>query len=210
MEDGERAVKPGRHLYVVEHLDPELEPWQLLEYGTINKECRAANCDFVLAGIGSSSKNQLETMKQSATAPSTEQLLKDRHIDKSRVCLLDPKGGKELSPDDAAAFDVFVFGGILGDDPPRDRTAELRAKGFQGRRLGPEQMTTDTAARVTRIVIEDKVKLDDIPYIDRPDIELGEGESVSMPFKYVRGEDGKPVMPEVSRIVTLVLRRGVY
>jgi len=37
-----------------------------------------------------------------------------------------------------------------------DRTAELRKYGFTGRRLGPVQMTTDTAVRVTRIVVEDK------------------------------------------------------
>lgn len=88
-----------------------------------------------------------------------------------------------------------------------DRTGELRSKGFVGRRLGPEQMTTDTAARVTRIVVQQGKRLDEIPYVDRPDIQLpaadGESapnpnESVSMPFKYVKGEDGKPVMPEVS------------
>lgn len=76
-----------------------------------------------------------------------------------------------------------------------------------GRRLGPEQMTTDTAARVTRIVVQQGKRLDEIPYVDRPDVQLpaadGESapnpnESVSMPFKYVKGEDGKPVMPEVS------------
>lgn len=43
-----------------------------------------------------------------------------------------------------------------GDDPPRDRTSELRKKGFEGRRLGPKQMTTDTAVRVTRMVVEQK------------------------------------------------------
>ena len=56
-----------------------------------------------------------------------------------------------------------------GDDPPRgrqtdpvlrcstnngkDRTSELRKKGFSGRRLGPVQMTTDTAVRVCRKVV---------------------------------------------------------
>jgi ribosome biogenesis SPOUT family RNA methylase Rps3 len=34
-----------------------------------------------------------------------------------------------------------------------DRTSELRKKGFTGRRLGPVQMTTDTAVRVTRKVV---------------------------------------------------------
>ena len=68
------------------------------------------------------------------------------------------------------------FGGTLltctkGDDPPRgkeknamkclrliypDRTSELRQKGYAGRRLGPKQMTTDTAVRVTRMVVQDR------------------------------------------------------
>lgn len=37
-----------------------------------------------------------------------------------------------------------------------DRTSELRKKGFEGRRLGPKQMTTDTAVRVTRLVVQEK------------------------------------------------------
>jgi len=122
------------------------------------------------------------------------------------VCLLDPKGEKDLGPEDAELFDAFLFGGILGDDPPRDRTGDLRKLGFVGRRLGPEQMTTDTAVRVTRMVIQDGYKLDEIPYVDRPDFEIpsqkggdgksGPSETVSMPFKYVKGQDGKPILPD--------------
>ncbi len=37
-----------------------------------------------------------------------------------------------------------------------DRTSELRQKGFEGRRLGPKQMTTDTAVRVTRTIVQDR------------------------------------------------------
>ena len=37
-----------------------------------------------------------------------------------------------------------------------DRTGELRKLGFAGRRLGPLQMTTDTAVNVTKRVVEDK------------------------------------------------------
>lgn len=40
-----------------------------------------------------------------------------------------------------------------------DRTSELRKKGYEGRRLGPVQMTTDTAVRVTRICVQDRSKL---------------------------------------------------
>lgn len=42
-----------------------------------------------------------------------------------------------------------------------DRTGELRKLGFAGRRLGPVQMTTDTAVNVTRKVVEEKSKLAD-------------------------------------------------
>ena len=45
-----------------------------------------------------------------------------------------------------------------GDDPPRDRTSELRVLGFPTRHLGPVQMTTDTALGVTKLVVNDKSK----------------------------------------------------
>jgi hypothetical protein len=81
-------------------------------------------------------------------------------VDPSRVCLLDPRATEVLAPEDADKFDVFLYGGILGDDPPRDRTGELRKLGFPGRHLGPVQMTTDTAVGVSKIVVEDKSESD--------------------------------------------------
>jgi ribosome biogenesis SPOUT family RNA methylase Rps3 len=41
------------------------------------------------------------------------------------------------------------------------------------------------------------VPLDGIPYIDFPELKLDEHESTEMPFRYVKGRDGGPVMPEV-------------
>ncbi|KIK68390.1 hypothetical protein GYMLUDRAFT_256124 [Collybiopsis luxurians FD-317 M1] len=112
-----------------------------------------------------------------------------------KVCLLDPKAEKELSPEDGdGRFEWFLFGGILGDDPPRDRTGELRVMGFPGRHLGPTQMTTDTALGVTKRVVEDKVPLNQIPYIDHPTIKFNAKESVEMPFKYI-AENDQPLLP---------------
>jgi len=74
---------------------------------------------------------------------------------KPRICLLDPRAPKVLSPSDAQEFDAFLFGGILGDDPPRDRTSELRKLGFEGRHLDKVQMTTDTAVYVSSLVVDD-------------------------------------------------------
>ncbi|ORX33511.1 SAM-dependent RNA methyltransferase [Kockovaella imperatae] len=113
----------------------------------------------------------------------------------SRVCLLDPRATKVLAPEDAEIFDCFLYGGILGDDPPRDRTAELRKLGFEGRHLGPKQMTTDTAVGVTKKVVEDGIELDEIPYIDFPTISFNKKESIEMPFRYVSDDKGEPILP---------------
>ncbi|KEZ45204.1 hypothetical protein SAPIO_CDS2664 [Scedosporium apiospermum] len=185
-----------RPTYIVEHLDPELGPWSELEYIAIAKESHAAGCTFCLSSLPPTFKTPPSLAAEPAfksDSRSVEELYGD---DKSRVCLLDPSAAKDLSPEDGKTFDVFLFGGILGDDPPRDRTSELREKGFEGRRLGPKQMTTDTAVRVTRIVVQDKIPLDKIPYDDFPELKFNEHESTEMPFRYVKGEDGKPIMPE--------------
>lgn len=100
--------------YVVEHLDPELGPWSALEYQAIAYECKAAGVKFCLSSV----PRQLELPSELRAMNSlviehqnVEWLFKD---EKERVCLLDPAAKTELSPDDAANFDVFLFGGILG------------------------------------------------------------------------------------------------
>lgn len=114
-----------------------------------------------------------------------------------RVCLLDPKAKEELKPEDGdGRFDCFLFGGILGDDPPRDRTSELRVLGFPSRYLGPVQMTTDTALGVTKLVVQDGIALDKIRYVDMPTIRFNSKESVEMPFRYIAMGDGcEPILP---------------
>lgn len=186
---------PSQFTFVVEHLDPELGPWSALEYKTIAHESRDAACDFILSSVPETllQSREFQGLNANARSDPVEVYFADR---KDRICLLDPAARQELSPTDGEEFDVFLFGGILGDDPPRDRTSELRKKGFTGRRLGPVQMTTDTAVRVTRMVIVDKVKLEDIPYVDFPELKLGEHESTEMPFRYVKDAAGRPVMPD--------------
>lgn len=168
---------------------------------------------------------------------SVGELMNAEGIDLSRVCLLDPKADKAIHPSDREEFDWFLsvhpfsslatssgltynnrFGGILGDDPPRDRTAELRKQGFPTRHLGAMQMTTDTALGVTKLVVQDQslsppllyssahsddswkiVPMEEIPFVDNPTIRFDEVESVEMPFRYVRDKEGEPILPRGMR-----------
>ncbi|KAK7991980.1 Protein arginine N-methyltransferase SFM1 [Apiospora saccharicola] len=189
---------PEQKTYIVEHLDPELGPWSALEYCAIARETAGCNGVFMLSSLPEGFQVP-EELKQEKAFRAETRGVEDMYPagqGKERVCLLDPAAEEDLNPDDKRDFDVFLFGGILGDDPPRDRTSELRKKGFTGRRLGPIQMTTDTAVRVTRMVVEEQFTLDCIPYLDHPELKFGEKECTEMPFRYVKGKDGNPIMPE--------------
>ena len=185
---------PARYTFVVEHLDPELGPWSELEYKAINQETMAAGSHFILSSVNQEliSSGKLEGVVSAPRSDAVEHYFANK---KQRICLLDPAAEQDLQPDDAMKFDVFLFGGILGDNPPRDRTSELRKKGFQGRRLGSVQMTTDTAVRVTRMVTLEQKCLQDVPYVDFPELQLDQHEFTEMPFRYVKAADGSPVMP---------------
>jgi len=182
--------------FIVEHLDPELEQWSALEYRCIAEESEASGSSFYLTSVPK------ELVLPALLRETTSLHVEHRSVEeiyaasKDRVCLLDPAAKQELSPEDGSTFDVFLFGGILGDDPPRDRTSELRKKGYNGRRLGPVQMTTDTAVRVTRMVVQDRVPLEQISYVDHPEIKVDEHESTEMPFRYVKDKEGQPILPK--------------
>jgi ribosome biogenesis SPOUT family RNA methylase Rps3 len=200
--------------FIVEHLDPELEQWSALEYKCIARETAASGSSFYLTSVPHSLQLP-ESLKNVSELNVEHRGIEEIYADKKdRVCLLDPAATKELSPEDGDNFDIFLFGGILGDDPPRgmlehtfgcdllsnqmpDRTSELRKKGYTGRRLGPVQMTTDTAVRTTRIVVQDRIELENIKYVDNPEIKVDEHESTEMPFRYVLDKNGNPIFPDV-------------
>lgn len=148
--------------------------------------------NLIISHMHESTLADIPTSLSEATC--TSKTILEMGIPIEKICLLDPESTEELAPEDAQQFEFFLFGGILGDDAEihdmekgndYDRTRELRVLGFPTRHLGPHQMSTDTAVTVTKIVIEDQIKLNDIPYIDRPEIFFNKRESVMMPFRYV-------------------------
>lgn len=132
--------------------------------------------------------------------------INDLKIPLKRICLLDSEASEEMSSEDAEKFDYFLFGGILGnvDEFDFDRTSLLRVKGFPTRSLGSMQMTTDTAVRVSKMILLDKMSFSTIPFVDRPEFPIDEesGEKLVMNFRYVKGEDGEPLIcPNVLKLL---------
>ncbi len=108
--------------------------------------------------------------------------------------ILDAEANATLKPADAKKFTHIIFGGILGDYPPRGRTRDLRIKmqGVEARNMGKEQMSTDTAVLVAHTILSG-MPLHKIRFTHHVDIDIRKGESVTLPYMYVL-KDGKPVL----------------
>lgn len=87
-----------------------------------------------------------------------------------------------------------IFRILLVDEFDFDRTAVLRQHGYHSRHLGNMQMSTDTAAICTKMIALDQIPFDSIPFLDRPEIEVSPQERVIMNFRYIRGNNGSPIM----------------
>ncbi|KAL0062292.1 hypothetical protein AAF712_010861 [Marasmius tenuissimus] len=194
-----------------DEISKTVPPWVDLEYAHM-RTLAGPKSRVLFTNLSKVSAESLENKFKSSASSSTSETLaevscrtagileiikEELRGSLEKVCLLDPKAEKEISPEDGdGRFEWFLFGGILGDDPPRDRTGELRVLGFPGRRLGPVQMTTDTALGVTKRVVHDKVPLDKIEYTEFPTIRFNSKESVEMPFRYMtEGLSKEPLLP---------------
>lgn len=241
------AVRRRRPEYVIEHMEeddpdaPAVFPeWALLEYRHMLQLVGAGST----VHFTSLSKASLESLDESLRSCSSVEhakfelhtasittLMTSRGMTKDKVCLLDPKATYAISITDAGLvqsdakpssaggpFEMFLFGGILGDDPPRDRTSSLRQLGFPSRHLGSIQMTTDTALGVTKRCVEDLqlLDLDDtrqqelawrdhtqatarLQWLDHPELHFGPHESVQMPFRYML-DDSRSAEPHASKM----------
>ncbi|SCV03473.1 LAME_0H10704g1_1 [Lachancea meyersii CBS 8951] len=192
--------------YIIEHMEQGFSEWVTLEYAQIIRDLGASN--LILSSLPEGTQESDIPAKlvrmglQWTTRPLVEihEAFPDLpRLREKRVCLLDPRAKGDLKPQDAYEFDYFVFGGILGDHPPRDRTTELY-KSYPdllvGKRLGDKQMTTDTAIRTTQLIVERQLAFEEIKFIDYPEFRFNKNEATEMPFRYVLDADQKPILPE--------------
>ena len=96
--------------FVIEHLEPELFEWCLIEYEHISKIVGKQNLIFANVNKKYSKKLQRygEVHEKSVFG-----------LKFKKICVLSQYTEKELTTNDKSKFEYFVFGGILGDKPAK-------------------------------------------------------------------------------------------
>ena len=166
--------------YIIEHLEPKLYPWCLLEYTHISKIVGKENLIFT----NISSPSEQKKLKPFGTIHKHSV----RNIPLQRACILDPFAREQLQPKDSPNFDYIIIGGILGDHPMQARTKKELSqlcKTLPTRHLGQEQFPTDNAVYVAKEILEHHKQLSDFQFQDTLEIDLDKDESVILPFRYI-------------------------
>ena len=181
--------------FIIEHMEKEMYDWCVMEYKHISQIVGKDNLIFTNVNKGMEKIQGLGEIKKEPV----------ENLSIIRVCVLDPDANKKLVPGEK--FDNYVFGGILGDNPPRARTKDLvfRMPKAERRHLGPKQMSTDTAVLVTKLISDGK-HIEDIKFKDNVEISIKPGESVILPYRYVM-QNRKPVLAP-GLIETLKKQKG--
>ncbi len=156
--------------YVIEHLEPELNEWSIIEYRHISK--LVGNGNLIITNVKDSKELEgyAEIKKESINS-----------LKLKNSCVLDPCAKKTLSPDEK--FDYFIFGGILGNSPAEGRTKLITLKA-ERRNLGAAQMPTDNAVMAAKLISEG-TPIEKLQFITDLEIKMGENESVVFPFTYI-------------------------
>ena len=179
-------------IFIIEHLEPELFDWCLIEYTHISSIVGKEN--LVFANI--KKKKDFDKLKKIGNVVEK----KVSELNFQNICILSQYAKKTLATNNKKKFDYFVFGGILGDKPAKRRTEylikELKQNKikFEERNLGSVQMPTDVAVFVAKKIFDGK-KLNEFKFIDEVEIQISENESVNLPFRYTI-DNGKLIISE--------------
>lgn len=180
-------------VYIIEHLEPRVYKWCLIEYKNISKIVGKSNLWFTNIKRKNKALEQLgKVIKDSAS-----------QLNLKNACVLDPQAPSTLEPKEAKTFDYFVFGGILGDYPPKKRTTpELtnKIKNAEARNIGKKQFSTDNAVFVTKKIAEG-TPLNKIRCINTLTIKINEIESIELPYCYPIIGDKPQISEELVRFL---------
>jgi ribosome biogenesis SPOUT family RNA methylase Rps3 len=185
-------------LFVIEHLEPRLSKWVLIEYEHASMIVGRKNLAFTSVKRGFKTLQRLgKVYRESAV----------EIFDREDTIVLDPKAEEPLEPSDFDSASMVVVGGILGDHPPRGRTWSLitsKMKRARARSLGKCQFSIDGAVYMA-LKVASGVRLSEIPVANSLTLKCGDLE-IRLPFCYPL-VNGKPVISP--RLIDYLLKTDI-
>lgn len=173
-------------LLIIEHCEPTLSEWLLLEYRHVAKLWKG---NLVFTRVAD---NKTAHVLQKLGLVKKE---KAKNIFSNKKCIvLDPQAKKPLTPNDCSRCDVIIIGGLLGYEKPRGRTKKLISDktDFETRHLGKFQLSIDGAVFVTKAICLG-LNLKDLEIAREIEIIHDQIHSTILPFGYPI-IDNKPVI----------------
>lgn len=164
-------------LLVIEHCEPYLSEWLLLEY---THAVKIWEDDIVFTRV----TEQLTAQKLKKLGRINKKKAQDVFSQKKCI-ILDPQANKPLTTSDCGKFDVIVVGGLLGYEKPKGRTKKMISDSsrFDARHLGQLQLSIDGAVFVTKAIFLG-LNLDDIEIAQEIEIVHDAVHSTILPFGY--------------------------
>lgn len=163
-------------IYIIEHLEPKMWRWCLIEYKNISKIVGKENLWITNVRRGNKILiNYAKVIKEPL-----------KNLNLKNACILDPEADEILTPKKAKDFKYFIFGGILGDFPSQKRTKkELTSKlDYSSFSIGKKQMPTDNAVKTVKEICNGK-SIEQLKFKDKIEIRTGKNQSVIFPFRYI-------------------------
>jgi ribosome biogenesis SPOUT family RNA methylase Rps3 len=184
-------------IFIIEHLEEELYEWCKIEYESISKIVGKESLYFT--NIKEKDINYLQKLgkvfKESV-----------KKLKFENACILDPEAKETLTPNNSKKLSFFIFGGILGDNPPRKRTEEELTpflKDIKAFNIGKEQFSTDNAVFVTHEIING-TPMNQMQFQDELEIKIDQIMSTILPYRYPI-VNGKPRISQ--KLVDFIIKR---
>lgn len=175
-------------LLIIEHCEPALSEWLLLEY---QHAAKLWDGKLLFTRVtDSKTKKILHTL-----GSVKKEHAKDLYSGKNCI-VLDPQAKKPLTPKDCTTTDALIVGGMLGYETPQGRTKTLisASSGFHTRHLGVLQLSIDGAVFVIKAICLG-LDLKDIEIAKEIEIIHDAVHSTILPFGYPIVENQPVITP---------------
>jgi len=182
-------------LLVIEHCEPTLSKWLLLEYKHAAKLWKKK---LVFTRIVDKKTSNILRKFGFVKKENAKNVFLNK-----KCIILDPQARKPLTPKDCSDVDVIIIGGLLGYEKPKGRTKKLISdkSNFETRHLGKLQLSIDGAVFVTKTICLG-LNLKDIEIAREIEIIHDSIHSTILPFGYPIIENKPVITPGLIKYLT--------